>query len=183
VLGRVVGAHGLRGELRVRWTGDGPENLLRVARVWLADPARGPDDPAARIHEIEGGREGRSGEVRLRLRGIEDRGGAETLRGRWVVADDAELAALPEGEHYWYQLVGCRVETADGRAVGTVRELWATGRATGGAAGAHDVLVVDAPDGTQRLIPTAGPLLREVDVGGRRIVVDDLPGLLEPQRA
>jgi 16S rRNA processing protein RimM len=175
VLGRVVGAHGLRGELRVRWTGDGPENLLRVARVWLADPARGPDDPVAPIQEIEGGREGRSGEVRLRLRGIDDRGDAEALRGCWVVADDAELAALPEGEHYWYQLVGCRVETAQGRAVGTVREIWATGGA--------DVLVVDAADGTQRLIPTAGPLLREIDTGGRRIVVDDVPGLLEPQRA
>jgi 16S rRNA processing protein RimM len=174
VLGRVVGAHGVRGELRVRWLGDGPENLLRVARVRLADPGRGRDDPDAPVREIEGGREGRSGEVRLRLRGVLDRDAAEALRGRWVVAEENELAALPEGEFYWYQLVGCRVETPEGRAVGVVRELW--------DAGAHDVLVVEAGDGSQRLIPTAGPLLREVDPAARRIVVHDLPGLLDPQR-
>jgi 16S rRNA processing protein RimM len=175
VLGRVVGAHGVRGQVRIRILGDGPDNLLALTAVALADPARGPDDPAARRHEIEGGSQARPGEVRLALSGIHDREAAEALRGLLLVAPAEALPALPEGDHYWFELVGCRVETAGGVALGTVRELWDIG--------AHDVLVVEAPGGERRLIPTAGPAIREIDAAAGRIVVEELPGLLDPQPA
>ena len=45
MLGRIAGAHGIRGQVRVRWLGDGPEHLLEAKRVELAD-ARGSRDPA-----------------------------------------------------------------------------------------------------------------------------------------
>jgi 16S rRNA processing protein RimM len=168
----VVGAHGVRGEIRVRVFGDGPENLLGVRSVALADPERGEDDPAPLEFEIVGGGRGRQGEARLALRGVADREAAQALRGRWVLARAAELRPLPEGEHYWYELVGCRVESTAGGVIGTVRELWETG--------AHDVLVVERQDGRRVLVPTAAALMREVDVVEQRIVVEDLPGLFEP---
>ena len=169
MLGRVVGAHGVRGEIRVRWFGDGPENLLRAKRVELAD-ARGLEDPAPLGHEIEGGGRGRAGEVRLTLRGVEGRESAEALRGRLVLIEASALPPAPAGEVYWYQLVGCQVELPSGASVGRVRELW--------EAPAHDVLVVVGADGRDRLIPVA--LAREVDVAARRIVIEDLPGLTDP---
>jgi 16S rRNA processing protein RimM len=169
VLGRVVGAHGVRGEIRVRWFGDGPENLLGAKRVELAD-ARGPLDPAPIGCEIEGGGRGRAGEVRLTVRGVEGREAAEALRGRLVLIEASALPPAPPGEVYWYQLVGCRVELPSGESVGHVRELW--------DAPAHDVLVVVGADGRDRLIPVA--LARELDVAARRIVIEDLPGLTNP---
>lgn len=175
VLGRVVGAHGVRGLLRVRWLGDGPENLLAMSEIGLADPGRGHEDPAPKIHEVEEGAPGREGEVRLRLRGVADRTAAASLRGCWVVVDRRALPPLSPGEHYWHELLGCRVETTAGAPVGTVREIWETG--------AHDVLVVSGSDGRERLIPTAGPAIARIDTATRRIVVEDLPGLLEPQNA
>jgi len=175
VLGRVVGAHGVGGEVRVRVLGDGPENLLVARRVALADPRRGRDDPAAQIHEIEGGRTGRQGEVRLRLAGIADRDAAEALAGRLVVVEAAGLPALPPGEFYCYELIGCRVETTSGRALGRVVEVW--------DAGGRDLLVVEDEAGTRRLLPTARELMPEVDPGAGRIAVVDLPGLLEPAEA
>lgn len=156
----------------MRVLGDGPEHLLACSEVALADPARGPGDPAPKRFEIEGGGRGRPGEVRLQLRGVRDRESAHALRGRLVLAPAARLSPLSEGEFYWFQLVGCRVESADGRRVGRVRELWDTG--------AHDVLVVEGDDGRDRLIPTVRALLREIDLEAGRIVVEDLPGLLEP---
>ncbi len=163
-LGRVVGAHGIRGDLRVRFFGDGPEHLLEAPSVSLAG------EPDA-FEVVESGLTGR-GEVALRLAGVEDREAALALRGRVVLGDSELLPELSEGEHYWYELVGCQVEGSDGRPVGTVRELWETG--------AHDVLVIEGDDGRTRRVPTARDLLREVDVAARRIVVEDLPGLLEP---
>ena len=169
VLGRVLGAHGLRGALRVRVLGDSPQNLLRAERVWLGREER---DPVCQSLQVRGAAVGRPGEVRLSLVGIERREDAEARRGEVVLAETAVLEKLPPGEHYWFELVGCAVELADGRRVGTVRELWETG--------AHDVLVVEGPDGRRRLVPTAREFLKEVDIRARRIVIDPIPGLLDP---
>jgi 16S rRNA processing protein RimM len=110
--------------------------------------------------------------VRLRLRGVADRDAAEALRGLLVLAERELLPPLAEGEHYWFELIGCRVETTAGEPIGSVREIWETG--------AHDVLVVEAEDGTRRLVPAAQELLKEVDIEGRRVVVEPIPGLLDP---
>jgi 16S rRNA processing protein RimM len=169
VLGRVVGAHGIRGALRVRVLGDSPGTLLRLGRVWLGREA---SDPDARSFEVEEVAPGRAGEVRLRLGGVERREDAEGLRGELVLGESAALEKLPPGEHYWFELVGCEVELADGRRIGNVTELWATG--------AHDVLVVAGLDGQTRLVPAARAFLREVDIRKRRIVIDPIPGLLDP---
>jgi 16S rRNA processing protein RimM len=169
VLGRVLGAHGIRGTLRVRVLGDSPENLLRAKRVWLGREER---DPGSRSLKVRRSAVGRPGEVRLSLAGVERREDAEAQRGALVLAETALLEKLPAGEHYWFEFVGCAVELADGRCVGTVSELWQTG--------AHDVLVVEGPDGLRRLVPTAREFLKEVDIRARRIVIDPIPGLLDP---
>ncbi len=171
VLGRVVGAHGIRGWIRARWLGDGPENLLAAKRVELAD-ARGSEDPAPQAFEIEGGIRGRAGEVRLALRGVREREAAGALRGRLILVDASELPEAAPDEAYWFQLVGCRVELPSGEAVGRVREIWDTP--------AHDTLVVVGDDGRDRLIPAAPAILRQVDVAAQRIVIANLPGLTDP---
>jgi 16S rRNA processing protein RimM len=107
----------------------------------------------------------------MTLAGVADRESAERLRGKLVVVEASQLEALPEGEYYSYQLVGCRVEGADGQSIGTVREVWPTG--------AVDVLVVEGKTGVRQLIPAAEDQLRAVDIEARRIVIEILPGLLD----
>ncbi len=169
LLGRVLGAHGIRGRLGVRWLGDGPENLLRMPEVALG---RDPDDPDARIYAVQAAEPGRPGEVRLALKGVTDRAAAEALRGRLVLGAVEHLPPLGPGEHYEFELVGCRVETTEGKTIGVVREIWPTA--------AHDVLVVEGADGRRHLLPAAEALLRQVDVGERRIVIELPSGLLDP---
>lgn len=169
MLGEIVGAHGLGGELRVRYSGDSPDHLLSCDAVWIS---RHADDPEARRFAVEVAGTGRGGEVRLRLDGIRNREAVASWVGRLVSAPAAILPELPEGEFYWFELIGCRVESASGEPVGCVREIWETG--------AHDVLVVEDEEGRRRLVPTAAELMTEVDLDTRRIVVVDLPGLLDP---
>lgn len=163
-----MGAHGLRGELRVRFFGDGPENLALQEEVWLGEDR---DDPNARRYRVLGAGSGRGGEVRLRLEGVADRTAAESLRGRLVLARPAALAPLGEGEFYWHELVGCRVESEAGEPVGEVTEIWEGGR--------HDVLVVRTDDGRRVLVPTAREIMKQVDAAARRIVIDAIPGLID----
>lgn len=165
VLGRVAGAHGLRGQLRVSFFGDGVANLDRVPEVVLAP---GADAPAVARHEVARATPGRSGEVRVSLVGVRTRDQAEALRGLLVLADPAHLVPLAEGEHYWFELIGCEVVDEGGERLGRVRELWDTG--------AHDVLVVERPGGADLLIPAAQEWLRAVDPEARRVVIQVQPG-------
>ena len=84
VLGRAVGAHGLRGEVRIRYFGDGPDNLMRASEIWLGQDEQ---DLEARGFSIEGVGTGRAGEVRISLEGIKDRDAATALRGLLVLGD------------------------------------------------------------------------------------------------
>jgi 16S rRNA processing protein RimM len=168
-LGRVVGAHGLGGQLRVRYFGVVPDNLMQLEVALLAEGAS--DSHPQRFKVVQVGA-GRREEVRLTLAGVADRESADRLRGKLVMTEASQLEALPAGEYYSFQLVGCRVEAADGRRVGTVREIWPTG--------AVDVLVVEDERGVQQLIPAVERQLLEVDLAARRIVIEILPGLLDP---
>jgi 16S rRNA processing protein RimM len=164
-IGRVVGAHGLRGGLRVHYFSDAAENLLELKGVALA---RDEDDSEPQRFEVRAVAAGRPGELRVDLMGLRTRDEALALKGLLVIAAPGELRALGPGEYYGYQLLGCRVEGEDGTALGTLREIWETG--------ASDLLVVAAADGGQHLLPAA--LLRHFDAQARRIVVEILPGLL-----
>ncbi len=149
--------------------------LEGIPRLILAgEPGEGGGGGAAGegqevCYAVESVAPGRRGELRVALEGVEDRDAAEALRGRRVLVEAAELEALPAGEYYGYQLVGCRIEGQDGALVGTVREIWETG--------GPDLLVVEGEGGREHLLPAA--LLREVDVEGRRAVVELVPGLLD----
>ena len=101
---------------------------------------------------------------------MHDRDVAQALRGLMVLGLESDLEALPDGDFYWHQLIGCRVETADGVSIGEVKEIWETG--------AHDILLVEDAMKRRQLISTARELLPQIDLKARRIVVADLPGLV-----
>jgi 16S rRNA processing protein RimM len=84
-----------------------------------------------------------------------------------------ELEPLPDGMFYRHDLVGCRVETAGGQAVGDVVKVE-------GDLGASR-LVVDGPGG-EVLVPLAQAICVVIDIAARRIVVDPPEGLLELNR-
>jgi 16S rRNA processing protein RimM len=103
--------------------------------------------------------------------GIGDRTVAERLRGQYLFVPASEAPPLPDGEFWTHQLVGCRVETEDGRRLGALKEVAHTL--------ANDVWVV-AGDAGEALVPALKDVVRSVDVPGRRIVVRDVPGLTSP---
>ncbi len=165
--GRVVGAHGLLVELRIRASADELMNLLSVQSVRLTHD-KGGARPGE--YQVERARQGRVGECRMALRGVGDRDAAEALRGATVLVRPDDLPKLPPGEFYAYELVGCEVFAADGRSIGTVCSILETG--------GPDVLVIEGEDGDEQLVPAAEPLLQQVDLAARRIVIDAPPGLL-----
>ncbi len=104
----------------------------------------------------------------FKFAGIDSISAAETLAGADVAIPREDRSVLPDGEYYQTDLVGCSVVTREGRAIGTV-EGWQEH-------GGPPLLEVRAGD-KDLLIPFARSICFEIDVPGRRIVVDLPEGL------
>jgi 16S rRNA processing protein RimM len=95
----------------------------------------------------------------LRLDGIDDRPGAESVRGEELLVDRADAPELPAGEYWAEDLEGCAVVTPDGRELGRVQHLRALPSC--------EVLEVG-----ELLVPMVSDAVLEILVAQRRIVVD-----------
>ncbi len=159
-VGRVAGAHGTAGKIRVKIHSGDPTGLLHVRTLRLS--AEGPAG-AKRMREF-GVRtaQPQGGFAVFSLDGIDSRETATEWSGASVSVSRAELPPPEEDEYYWVDLIGCEAVDAAGTRVGKIVAVE--------AGPAHDWLVIRRGVG-ESLLPVVAPFLREVDVPGRRIVV------------
>jgi 16S rRNA processing protein RimM len=120
VIGSLVGAHGIQGELKLRPVTEFPDRIARLRELRLRFP-RQPDRPAE-VRRLRGMRTHHEMYL-VRLEGVEDRNAAEALLGAEVWVPTAEAAPLPPGRYYEHQLVGLRVVTPAGDELGVVSEV------------------------------------------------------------
>ena len=165
VVGRVVRAHGIAGEVAVEVRTDSPD--VRFADGTAVDtdpPERGPlTVRRTRWH---------SGRLLVCFDEVADRSAAEALRGTLLVADSSTSPPGDDPDEFWdHQLVGLVAVTTAGVVLGEVEEV------------AHppgaDALVIRTADGAELLVPFVRAIVPEVDVARGRVVVDPPPGLLE----
>jgi 16S rRNA processing protein RimM len=166
VLARIRRARGLRGEVVIESLGSEPDRFQPGLRVSLSPP--NVSEPA-REEEIDCAWRNND-EIIVRFRGIETRTAAEALRGLELRIPESERAALPEGEYYLSDLVGCVVAHADGRVIGEVAAWHDYGAAP---------LLEVRRGGAEILVPFTRAMWREVDLENRRIVVELPEGLEE----
>ena len=142
LLGRVHGAFGVRGEVKLESFTDPPAAVFRY-QPWVLRDAQGRERALAGAHW----RETAKGLVAT-FPDVGDRDAAEALRGSEVWVERGQLPPPKPGEYYWVDLEGLRVVNVDGVDFGTVSYLFSTG--------ANDVLV--ARDGErERMIPFLEP--------------------------
>ena len=163
-VGEVIGAHALRGWLRVKPYQPSAPSLTPGRRVFLER------DGAWRAATVRhAGAHGR-GLLLLGLDDVADRAAAEALRGATLLVRRADLPAIDEDEYYHHEVVGFAVETVDGHEVGVIAGVVSNGL--------HDVWEVRAGD-REYLIPVVTDVVRAIDRAGRRVRIDPLPGLLD----
>ena len=155
-LGRVLGAVGLRGWLKVQSFTDPPENLLEYQAWELADLQGCRTSWQVAAIQFDGRW------VRVRLTGVEDRDGAELLGGRVIEVPRSALPPTAAREYYRDDLIGLRVRNHVGVELGRVAHFV--------EAVAEPVMVVQ---GEQELwIPAVPRYLKRVDLGRGEIEVD-----------
>jgi 16S rRNA processing protein RimM len=149
-LAAVAGAHGVKGELRLKLFSDSIESLSRLPKLYVGGAER-------RLLAVR-----ESGKMPVaRFEGIGDRSAAEALRGSLVEVDRSALPPLDEGEYYHADLIGLPAVDGEGASVGTIVAVENYG--------AGDLLEIELADGKRSLIPFK-PGIADFEEG--RIVLD-----------
>ncbi len=158
-VGRVIGVHGVRGEIKVKQLTDFPERFARGALLFVEGETSQREVVSARPHK---------GALLVRLSGLEDRNAAEILRGKYLFIAREDAMPLGEDEYYEDELIGLTVETMEGELLGELVEIMWTG--------ANEVYIVQGPQG-ETLLPAIADVVQEVDVDAGIMRVTLLPGL------
>ncbi|NIX14472.1 MAG: 16S rRNA processing protein RimM [Candidatus Dadabacteria bacterium] len=109
--------------------------------------------------------------VVLRLEGINSIEQADELKGTEVFVDDSQIEPAGRDEFYYYELEGLEVFDSNNNLLGKVIRL--------NDSGPQELLEVRLTSGKEVLIPFIEPILVEVDIDNKKIVVDPPPGLLD----
>ncbi len=159
-IGQIVNTHGLRGDVKVMPWCDDAGVFDELAYVLIDGEEF--DIEKSRVHKNM---------VILKLSGIDDINVAEKYRNKILTVPREELGELPEGTFYICDLLGCEVETVDGRALGRIVDIIKTG--------SNDVYVVENDDKKQVLIPVIDEVVKSVDTEGKKIIIEPLKGLID----
>jgi 16S rRNA processing protein RimM len=146
-VGRFRRTHGVAGEIMFEVLTDFPERLGPGRQYYVGDLHR----PLLILSRrpVEKG-------LLLTLEGYTDVDQVAALTNEVLYVRSDSLPPLPEGEFYFHQLLGMRVEDGTGQVLGRIAEILETG--------ANNVYVVKSEEGNELLIPAVEPFVQEIDL-------------------
>lgn len=160
--GKIVGTHGVRGDLKVQSWCDSPEVLCDFDTLYL-DEKTPVTVEKAQVHKNV---------VLMHLTGIDTVEAAEALRGR-VLHLDREDVDLPEDLVFIQDILGFTVHDRRTESdVGKLRDVLTSNPA-------HDMYEIKTPEGRLVYVPAAKPFLQEIDMQAGVIYIESIEGLLE----
>ena len=151
LLGVIVKAQGIKGEVKVKPYTDRPDVLCRLKYVLIEDKKL----------RVEQSRNDKTMGY-LKLEGIEDRDAAETLRGKEIYVDKKDAPKLPEGRHYIDDLIGCSVYDDKNKTLGTLTAVMQNG--------ANDVYIIKNENG-EILVPVLKSVIKKIDISKKEIIL------------
>ena len=162
IIGRVLKPWGVRGEVKIEILTEFPERFASLRQVFVGDDAKLFSVDHARL--LGGGKA-----ALLKFKGIDSPEDADELRDQLVQVALEDAVKLPKGKLYLYQLIGLRVVTTEGDALGEITDVLDTG--------ANDVYVVH--DGAREiLIPAIEDVVKQIDLERREVKIKMMEGLV-----
>ncbi|HEY8963743.1 MAG TPA: ribosome maturation factor RimM [Alphaproteobacteria bacterium] len=158
-IGKITGAHGIKGEVKVLSQSQDAGLLFRKDGVFTASEgglivkliARTENKPSMFISKIEG---------------VTDRNEAEKFTNTPLYIDRDDLPQTDDGEFYLNDLVGLTVVTPEGKNLGTIMSIQNFG--------ASDLIDVQSPEGKNNFMPLAEPFLVEIDMEAGHVVMQEI---------
>jgi 16S rRNA processing protein RimM len=156
LLGVVIGAQGLGGEVRVKTFTETPERLGAYGPLHTAE---------GRIFQVTGARTAKSGTAIVRFRGVDDRSTAEALANTQLFVSRGALPATGLDEFYHADLIGLRAQDNEGRVLGKISAIQNFG--------AGDVIEIQRDDKSTLLLPFTKEFVPQISLSDKYIVVSE----------
>ena len=160
LIGKIVNAVGLRGEVKVY-------NYSDSAEIYESTKAIYVDDVLMPVRSVRT----QKNMVVLGLEGIDDRDAAERAKGSLIYVTEEDLPELPEGEYYVRDLIGMEAALEDGSHLGRVTDVIQNT--------AQDIFEIETDDGRQVLVPKVDAFVLDIDPDLRRITLHLIEGMLD----
>ncbi len=157
IMGRVAGAQGIQGWIKIQPYTAEPDSLLDYRTWWLGDEKQGWRE----LDVLKSSLHGRG--VIAQVMGCHDRNTAEKYKGLLIAIPRSRMPQPAEDEYYWTDLIGLEVRNLGDERLGVVDHLQDTG--------ANQVLCVSGEKG-EILIPFIASAVKQVDLTGKVIRVD-----------
>jgi 16S rRNA processing protein RimM len=157
-VGRILGPHGTSGQLNARIHSDDPDRFNSGEKLFCNG------FPLQIVYS----KRTRSNQIILQFESVDSVEAARTLSGQWLTIPQENVAQLPEGEYFHFQLLGLRVVTDQDEDLGEIAEVIETG--------SNDVYLVDGDLG-QVLIPAIASVVLEVNLEQGVMLVHLMEGL------
>ena len=162
--GKIVGTHGIKGEVRIDPWCDSPEFLCAFKKLWLDENGKELIEVKSRPHK----------NIALaKIKGVATTEAAEKYRGKvvYINRDDINLA---EGVHFVQDLIGLEVKDADnGRVYGKISDVLRTG--------ANDVYEIKDADGKTYLAPVIDDVVKEINVNDGYVLIVPMKGIFDDE--
>ena len=160
--GRVVGTHGVKGELRVEPWCDSAAFLAKIHTLYWDRGSEELQVVSSRVHKSL---------LLLKLEGVDTVEEADALRGRILYLNRADVK-LPKDRYFVQDMLGLTVLDADtGRRYGLLTEVMPTG--------ANDVYQVTGDDKVNYLVPAIPDVIVEVDIDGGIMKIRPMRGIFD----
>jgi len=157
---QIVNTHGIKGEVKALHFTDGEDFFKKVKTVYMED-----NTPVKilswRFHK---------GSVILKLSGVDDANTAERLKFTKLYAKEDELPKLPDGEYYFFELIGLTGVLPDGEEFGKVTNVIENNAA--------NLLEFTKDSGEKVLIPKIPVFVKEIDIKDGKIYITPIEGLI-----
>ena len=162
--GKIVGTHGIKGEVRIDPWCDSPEFLCAFKKLWLDENGKELIEVKSRPHK----------NIALaKIKGVDTIEAAAKYRGKvvYINRDDINLA---EGVHFVQDLIGLEVKDADnGRVYGKISDVLRTG--------ANDVYEIKDADGKTYLAPVIDDVVKEINVNDGYVLIVPMKGIFDDE--
>lgn len=155
LLGRILGPHGLKGEVKIKTFTADPLDVASYGPVMTPDGRRFTLERARMQGDI----------VVAAIKGVSDRNFAEALKGLELSVERDDLPEPEEDEFYEVDLIGLAVVDETGRELGTVLSFQHFG--------AGDLIEIRRNDHRSGFVPFADSMVPTVDLEGGRIVLSE----------
>ena len=160
-VGRIIAAHGIKGQVKIEVLSDNPLRFLKGQLLFL--PKIGKEMKISSVQE-------HNGFLLLGFEGVNDRNDAEALKDSLLQADIATVPSLPDGQYYYFQIEGMDVFDYDnGQALGKVAEVLEYT--------ANDVFLIKREGKKDLLLPALKSVIKVLDIKNKRMEVKIPEGL------